>query len=74
MLHKKGFSFIELLIVILLLSLLFSVVSPMAYKQLKKIETYIKETKRSILIKKAHFLSFIKEKPCTVDNGKVVCK
>ena len=58
---KKGFTLIEILIVITIIAITVSIVFPAFFKIQEKFENYIKKAEQKNLQKKKQFISFIKD-------------
>ena len=70
---QKGFTLIELLIVILIISVTASIVAPVAYRGVDKFKHLIEEREEINVNDEADYLSFIRDEPCKVENGIIVC-
>lgn len=71
--EEKGFTLIEVLIVMLIISLTVGIVAPVAYKSVSKFRHIITQKDNIDLEREADYLSFIKDEPCKVEQGKIVC-
>ncbi len=71
--HKFGFTLIEILIVILIISIVSGVVVPVAYRLTDKFNARIEKYEDINKKKMAEFLSFITEERCKVVKGRVLC-
>ena len=69
----KGFTLIEMLIVILIIAITSSVVAPVAYKSVEKFDKLISIAKKRYLEKEVNFLSFISDSRCRLIGNKIVC-
>ncbi len=71
--HKLGFTLIEILIVILIISIVSGVVVPVAYRLTDKFNARIEKYEDNNMKRMAKFLSFITEEKCKLEKGKVIC-
>jgi len=69
----KGFTLIEMLIVILIIAITSAIVAPVAYKSVEKFDNLISKAKERNIQKKIKFLSFISDSQCKLDKNEIVC-
>lgn len=69
---KKGFTLIEMLVVILLIAIASGIVAPVAYKSVEKFDNLIEKAKKEDVKRYIHFLEFITDSKCKVDNNSAV--
>lgn len=70
--RRSAFTLIEMLVVLSIIALIASVVSPMGFKMLNSVERFIETKKSDLELEKLKMLSFAKQKNATLSDGKAV--
>ena len=70
---RKGFTLIEILIVVLIVAITSSVVAPVAYNGVKKFHKLISKYQKTQVKEKLNYLSFISDSKCVMKNGNICC-
>lgn len=70
---KKGFTLIEILIVIAIIATTLAVVYPSFFKIEAKFTQLLQKAEEKELIKKRNFLSFIKDEECNLKGNTIKC-
>ncbi len=73
MLSKKGFTIIEILIVVSIISLISSIIIPSSIKTYTKFNTKLEKEKHIIEQEKEDFLKFISDNLCTEAGNQAKC-
>ena len=69
----KGFTLIEILVVIVIITITSSIVAPDAYNGIKKFDKLFSKYKRAQMKNKLDYLSFITDSKCVLRNGNIYC-
>lgn len=69
---RSAFTLIEMLVVLSIIALIASVVSPMGFKMLNSVERFIETKKSDLELEKLKMLSFAKQKNATLSDAKAV--
>ncbi len=69
----KGFTLIEILVVILIITITSSIVAPDAYNGIKKFHKLISKYEKVQMTNKLDYLSFITDSKCVLRNGNIYC-
>ncbi len=70
---RYGFTLIEILIVILIISITTAIVAPVAYKLVGSFDKKINQQKLINQEKTVKYLAFITDEPCKMEKGVIIC-
>ena len=70
---NRGFTLIEILVVVIIMAAVLGVVAPVAYKSVGRFNAFLGKKEIVDIKNMANYLSFIKDTTCRVKKGVVMC-
>ncbi len=69
----RGFTLIEMLIVILIIAITSAIVAPVAYKSVEKFDKLLSMARQKSVVKKERFYSFLSDSECKLSKDYIIC-